>query len=204
MKLQGDRARALATFDLVTKAMEKMFDRLPEENRIDFIDRIQTGKEQPSEQLEQVADVIREIQQKQRQQEQIAANLGRKGQEIVLPEKENYFHNRWKSKPGGGEDPEDDRITRLFQPRRPLEGSKRYNKQQYYSLKSGIEAGGKPYTTNPIRILRARIEDGMKFVTARRAWDEMGNLTYRKNKNPFHRLRWWDGLFDCRNGRHAN
>src|SRR6266851_2895870 len=48
-------------------------------------------------------------------------------------------------------------------------------RRQSYTLKSGVTAGGVPETTNPGRVLRDRIEDGMKFVTARVAWDSLHN-----------------------------
>lgn len=182
MKLKGERARAVAEFDGIMHGMEKMFDRMPEAVRIDFIDRMQTGAEQSTAQLREIADAVKKIQDDQRDQEQIAANLGRPpAQQIKLPTKENYFNNRWDTPPGGGKaEDEETRISRLFTPRRPLEGTKSYNKQQRYTLKTGIEAGGKPTTTNPVRLLRLRIEDGMKFVSARRAWDELGKLDLRQ------------------------
>ena len=180
MKVQGDRAKALAEFDLVLKSVEKMFDRLPEESRIEFIDRIQTGQKQPTSDLEDLADVFRKIMDAQRAEEIEAINLGRRGKQIELAKKQNYFHNWWDVRPGKEpEEEEGERISRLFIPKRPFEGTKGYNKRQSYTLKSGIEAGGEPVTTNPVRILRHRIEDGMKFVTARRAWNETNELGLR-------------------------
>jgi 2'-5' RNA ligase len=182
MKLKGERTRALAEFDGIMHGLEKMFDRFPEAERVNFIDRLQTGKKQPTPELQQIGEAIQKIQADQRLQEQHAANLGRSpSQRVTLPEKENYFHNRWETPPGSGKaEDEETRISRLFTPRRPLEGSKSYNKQQSYTLKSGIAAGGRPVTTNPIRLLRLRIEDGMKFVTARRAWAQLGSLGLRE------------------------
>lgn len=180
MKLKGDRARAMSEFDGIMHGLEKMFDRLPDEQRVDFIDRLQSGSQQPTSELREIAGAIKSIQAAERAEEQAAANLGRKSA-VKLPEKENYFHNRWETPPGKGKaEDEDTRISRLFTPKRPLEGSKAYNKQQSYTLKSGIAAGGKPVTTNPIRLLRLRLEDGMKFVTARRAWHELGELDLRQ------------------------
>jgi 2'-5' RNA ligase len=181
MKVQGDRAKALSEFDLVLKGVEKMFDRLPEESRIDFVDRMQTGKKQANSNLDDLAEAFTKVMDAQREQEQEAANMGRAGRQIELSKKANYFHNWWETRPGKEpEEDEGDRISRLFTPRRPLEGTKGYNKRQSYTLKSGIEAGGEPVTTNPVRILRHRIEDGMKFVTARRAWDAAQELGLRQ------------------------
>jgi hypothetical protein len=181
MKVQGDRAKALSEFDLVLKGVEKMFDRLPEESRVDFVDRMQTGKKQANSNLDDLAEAFTKVMDAQREQEQEAVNLGRTGRQIELSKKANYFHNWWETRPGKEpEEDEGDRISRLFTPRRPLEGTKGYNKRQSYTLKSGIEAGGEPVTTNPVRILRHRIEDGMKFVTARRAWDAAQELGLRQ------------------------
>lgn len=186
MKLQGDRARALDDFDAIFHSIEKMFDREPEENRIAFIDRMQTGEKQPDEKMQQIADAFRRIQSAQREEEELAMNLRRNPKfPYELKRKENYFNNHWKTKPGsgGGEETEEERISKLTLPRRPLEGSKSFNKQQHYTLKSGIAAGGVPVTTNPVRLLRMRIEDGMKLVTAHRAMydlQQLGLLHYVK------------------------
>jgi hypothetical protein len=181
MKLKGDRARALSEFDAILSGIEKMFDKLPEDNRVDFIDRLQTGKKQPTQELDGIASALRTIMDEQRRQEQVAANLGRTGATIELSRKENYFHNWWNTPPGREPEADDDaRISRLFSSRRPLEGTKGYNKRQSYTLKTGMEAGGKPETTNPVRILRHRIEDGMKFVTARAAWERLHELDLRQ------------------------
>ncbi|MGH9538005.1 MAG: hypothetical protein ACRD3H_08775 [Terriglobales bacterium] len=185
MKLKGDRARALSEFDAVLSGIEKMFDKLPDSERVDFIDRLQTGTKQPTQELDGVASALRTIMDEQRRQEEAAANLGRRGQQIELSRKENYFHNWWNTPPGREPEADDHgRISRLFSPKRPLEGSKGYNKKQSYTLKSGMAAGGVPETTNPVRVLRHRIEDGMKFVTARVAWDELHNLDLRTFVKP--------------------
>lgn len=184
MKVQGDRAKNLAEFDLILKGVEKMFDRLPEEERVEFVDRIQTGTEQPTPDLKELGEMFKKIMDGQREAEEDAINLSRpheitasKKSPIELARKENYFHNWWETRPGKepSED-ESERISRLFMPKRPLEGSKGYNKRQSYTLKTGMEAGGEPVTTNPVRILRHRLEDGMKWVTAQRAWYEAGQL----------------------------
>jgi N12 class adenine-specific DNA methylase/2'-5' RNA ligase len=189
MKLQGERAREMQEFDFVMKAAEQAFDRLPEAARIDFTTRIQTGEKQPDDDLQELADAIKAIQNAQRNEEERAINLERSGQQVSLARKENYFHNRWAVKPSGDnreleEGDEQQRIARLYTPRRPLEGSRSFNKRQFYTLREGIEAGGQPVTTNPIRMLRLRLEDGMKLVTARRAWYELRELGLRKFVRP--------------------
>lgn len=181
MKVQGDRTKNLAEFRLMLQSVEKFFDRLPDKARVDFIDRMQTGKKQPNEEMEKIAGMFRDVMEGQRQAEEEAVNMGRpKAKQVTLSRKENYFHNWWDVRPGGeSQDDELSRISRMFTPRRPLEGTKGYNKQQKYTLSSGIEAGGKPVTTNPVRVLEHRIEDGMKWVTARRAWHELKQLDLR-------------------------
>lgn len=186
MRLKGQRAKALANFDGILDGMEKMFDRLHEHDRINFIDHMQNGVREKDPLLRDVADALKAIQDEQRTMENEAANLGRARSKapIELARKENYFPNKWKVRPGTDKEEkaekEDERMTRLFTPRRPLEGSKGYNKRQSYTLKSGIAAGGEPVTTNPIRLMRNRIEDGMKFVSARRAWQVTHELGLRK------------------------
>jgi len=81
----------------------------------------------------------------QRRQEEDAANLGRKGQLIELSRKQNYFHNWWNKPPGRETEGDDnDRVSRLFSPKRPLEGSKSYNKRQSYTLKNGNRGRRRP------------------------------------------------------------
>lgn len=182
MKLKGERERALTDLDLSLSSVQKMFERMPQADRVEFIDRIQTGQKQPSAELQNIADSFREIMDGQRAREEEAANLGRpKSKQIQLPKKENYFHNRWEKIPGGErEEDQDNRIARMFSARRPLEGSKGYNKQQFFTLKEGMAQGGVPRSTNPVTILRSRIEDGMKFVAARRMWNDLKELGLRK------------------------
>jgi hypothetical protein len=171
MKLKGDRARALSEFDAILSGIEKMFDKLPESTRVDFIDGLQTGKKQPTRELDGIASALRMIMDEQRRQEQIAANLGRSGPAIELSRKENYFHNWWNTPPGREPEADDDaRVSRLFSPRRPLEGSKSYNKRQSYTLKTGIEAGGKPETTNPVHAEQSEAPGKLPRLDPRASW----------------------------------
>lgn len=201
MKMKGERDQELANYRLAMDGVGKYFDKLPDEGRIDFIDRIQTGQKQSTPELQQLADAFSKILAEQRAQEVEAANLGRSDKDkVTLPMKPNYFPNlgNWEVRPGG--EPvltEAERVKSIFQSRRPLEGTKGYNKQQSYTLKSGMEAGGKPFTTNPVRILENRIQDGMKFVTARRMEYELKQLGLMKFAKASERTPdGWDDLND--------
>jgi len=58
--------------------------------------------------------------------------------------------------------------------RRPLQGSKGFFKMATLSdMSEGIEKGGVPETTNPIRMFKLAYADGMKFVTAQRMFEAL-------------------------------
>lgn len=178
MALKGDRDKAMALFSTTTSELEKMFDRVPEAGRIDFIDRMQGGKRQPSAELQEIAGALRGIMDEARAEERTAINLGRKeGKQVVLQDKENYFPNRWAKPPGGKEELKYNPGN--YVPRRPMEGRKTFLKRQYYTLKGGIEAGGRPTTTNPVRLIRQRLIESYQFTTARRFWYEAGEMGLR-------------------------
>jgi hypothetical protein len=180
MQFKGDREHAAVNFGKAFEDAASEFDKVPESQRVDFYDRMQTGRKQETPELQAVADGLQKAMEIQRGKEEEAANLGRpKFSQIELTRKDNYAPNRWDRKPGGGED--DDEVTRIANiGRRPLQGTQRYNKQQSYTMKSGMEAGGVPVTTNPVRQIAMRLADGMQFVTARQYWHAIGEMGMRQ------------------------
>jgi hypothetical protein len=159
------------------EGVDKMFEGMPQEDWVEFVDRIQNpdnpdyGK-QATPELQKAQELIQGILTHQREAEQIAANLGRpKSKQVELQDKADYFPNRWEKAPGS--DPQDselDRISRIG--RRPFEGGKNFKRQQKYTLKSGIEEGGKPIG-NPVRMVLRRIQEGSKYVAAQYAMHQM-------------------------------
>jgi GGDEF domain-containing protein len=178
MEMKGDRQRNQDEFTQVMNPARKEFQKRSEDANIDAITRAQTGDKQDDAKLQAAMDDLQQILNTQRSQEEAARNLGRRGQHIELARKENYFPNNWKVKPGSGGEEETplERIEQIARPRRPLEGSQRYNKKQSYTLAEGVEAGGVPYSTNPIDVVERRLQDGMMYVTATRMFDRMKKL----------------------------
>lgn len=171
MAMKGDRDQMLASFDLATNALEKFFDRLPESQRIDFIDRIMQGKPQPTPTLQNVQNgiigVLREVRKEEKRYKDFS-------------DIENYFPLRWKVIPGsqaekGGSG----------KGRGGLQGSRAFAKQKTIpDASTGMKAGGKLETTNPVRLMRQRLEEGVQFVTARRMWEQLDDLGLKKFIGP--------------------
>lgn len=147
----------------------KMFDHMPQDQQIDFIDRWQRGEEQPSQELQDAQALMQSIMDGQRAEEKIAINLGRKAsQQIELEDKAKYFPNRYAKLPDGEKPLSEDEQMLRFQGtgKRPLEGSKRFLKQQKMTMKQAVEAGAEPLGS-PVEILMRRLQEGAKFVAAK-------------------------------------
>ena len=61
MKLKGDQERAMFHLDHAFEGIEEMFDRLPETEHIDFLDRYKRGEDQKTPELQQVADMFKTL-----------------------------------------------------------------------------------------------------------------------------------------------
>ena len=185
-KALGEPALRLFEAGQFLHDISAMFQTLTEDERIEFVDRWQRGVEQPTQDLQQAQEFMQEVLSQQRQRERVAINLGRKkGHEVELADKSNYFPNRYKVAPGGEKTlSEDQQIARLGQvSRRPFEGSKAFMKQQRYTLKQAVEEGAIPLG-NPVEMLLRRLQEGAKFVAARYAWynfKDQGLAMFLKN-----------------------
>jgi hypothetical protein len=63
-----------------------------------------------------------------------------------------------------------------------LQGNRAFAKEKTIpDATTGIEKGGRLDDHQPVRLLRIRLEEGVKFVTARRMWDQLGDLDLRKS-----------------------
>ena len=185
-KALGEPALRLFEAGQFLHSINEMFNGLSPDERIEFVDRWQTGKEQPTQDLQNAQVFMQEVLSQQRLREQTAINLGkRKGQEVELSDKTNYFPNRYKVAPGGEKAlTEDQQIARIGQvSRRPFEGSKAFMKQQRYTLKEAVADGAVPLG-NPVEMLLRRLQEGAKFVAARYAWynfKDQGLAMFLKN-----------------------
>lgn len=59
MALKGELAKKEAELDYAFREIRKMFDKMPEGQRIDFIDRIKTGQKQELPEIQEIADIYR-------------------------------------------------------------------------------------------------------------------------------------------------
>jgi hypothetical protein len=92
---------------------------------------------------------------------------------------EGHVRNMWKVVP---KNLEEDIQKKGFEGlwRRPIEGSRSALHEQYYTLKSGMENGGVPFTTNLLDLTRLNHEDTMKLLTAHEMWNGIRDIGHRK------------------------
>lgn len=192
MRMKGEREEEMYRFQRTTEGMKKMFDKLPQEARIAFIDRMMHGQRQPSTELEDVADSIRAIQDRFREQEKIF--------KPNLTDKENYFHLKWTKLPQGV-DEEGNLIEgtggerpNTGQGNRPLQGGRSFMKRKTLpDASAGINRGGELLTTNPIGLLEHRVMESLKFTTARKMWEELKDTPYTVSERgrPMHMVQFF-------------
>lgn len=155
-EMKGERDLEMAKSSLVFDQYAKAFDKLPEPQQIDFIDRFKRGENQATPELDNVVKIIQKF-------ENASYSLKKEFAEN-LTYKENHIRALWKVIPGAVEKKG---FTGNY--RKPLAGSKgSLKKSTLTDLTEGIERGGVPYTTNPIKMMLMGYADDMKFVTAKK------------------------------------
>lgn len=168
MKALGDRNKYEAVLDGALKSMEKMFDKMKDQDRINFIDRMKTGKPQGSKELQAIADMLKYMDKGlYKQITQYKPSLSWK---------ENHFRVLWKVIPGSTK-------TKNWNPliRRPFQGSRGFMKRATLEdMTEGINMGGVPESTNPITMFKLAYADGMKYVTAQRMFEALKNDKFAK------------------------
>ena len=149
--------KAAGALEESNKAMEK----LPQAEQVAFVDRVKTGKPQPTPELQQVADLLRTWD--DRLYDEVKAY--RPGATYL----ENHLRVLWKVIPGS---PEASGMSKeQLGSKRPWEGSKGFLKRHVLDdMSEGLEIGGVPVTYNPIEMFMLHAQDAMKFVAANRAW----------------------------------
>ncbi len=167
MDLKGERDKAQFLLETTTRKTEQFFDKLPRQEQIDFVDRIKTGQPQPTNQLQQIADMLKEF------DDSLYDEIIK--YKPSLPWKENHFRVMWKVIPGGTEAG----FRGLF--RRPLEGQRGFlKKATLEDISEGIAKGGVPISYNPITNFKFHYADAMKFVTANKMWEGLEDIGGRK------------------------
>jgi hypothetical protein len=178
----GEPALELFKARLFLDGIDKMFEGMPEKDWVEFVDRIQSQKDQPTPDLQKAADMLKSVMEGQRMAEQAAVNLGRKkSDQIELQDRAGYFPNRYSTPPGGQPKTTDEQqMARIFA-KRPFSGPKTFTKQQKYTLKDAVADGAVPLG-NPVRMVLRRLQEGAKFVAAQHAlWNgrQTGLIVYK-------------------------
>lgn len=162
------RNESAAEVDKAIGAIEKMFDKMPDTQRVDFIDRLKRGKKQPTPELQAIADMYGKM------DKDLYDEVSQFKES--LPFKENHFRVLWKELPGS------EKSRSWFgMSKRPLEGSKGFLKKATLAdISEGIDRGGVPLSTNPMTMFKAAYADAMKFITAHRMFDALKADDYVK------------------------
>lgn len=158
-ELVGDRNKSITLIDKQIGEYKKTFDKMPDAERIDFIDRMKAGKPQDTPELDAIAKVISKL------DKDLYDEITKYNPNLAW--KENHFRVLWKKAPGT----EKEKYW-SFLSKRPVRGSRGFFGQSTLrSMSEGIEKGGVPYSTNPIEMFEMSYNDGMKYVTAQRIID---------------------------------
>ena len=201
--LIGERNESKAKLDMALRPVEKLFDQMPDEDNVKFIDNLKTGKDQGSPELNEIANLIHKLD----------VDLYKKITEFNpnLTFKEDHYRVLWKVVPQSKEfagivkdfnegksiediaknhdltkEQVDYTIKRSTQTgfkglgKKPLRGTRGFFKQSTLAdMSEGIELGGVPKSYNPITMFKMSYADGMKYVTAQNMWKTLGesNLT---------------------------
>lgn len=157
----GTLAQEVARRNQAMKPLLKVFDRLPENERLSFIDAIETGSAQPNAELQPIADVLRKALDKKRDEVQA---LGTGALQGFI---DDYFPHLWKQ---GAKS--QNAIGQIFG-RRSLEGPKSFMKQRSIpTVADGIAAGLEPLTTNPVEMAILKLHEMDRYILGQKIFAE--------------------------------
>jgi N12 class adenine-specific DNA methylase/GGDEF domain-containing protein len=96
----------------------------------------------------------------------------------ILSYKENHYRVLWKKIPGAEDGAE--RSTPRPGAKRPLQGSRGFLRQSTLdTMSEGLEAGGEPYSFNPVEMFERAQDDSWRYITAQRMWKDAETLNGR-------------------------
>lgn len=158
----SEKSRSMDILASSLSEAKKAFDSLPENVNYDFIDRMETGKSQPTEQLQSFADKIRTHLDEKRNE---IVSLGTGKLENFI---ENYFPHYYKEY---FKDPSS--IRKIFS-KRPLEGSKSFLKTRTFeTLKDATDYGLTPVSKNPVDYVLFKSAEMDKYIMATKTLQEL-------------------------------
>ena len=144
------------------KEAKKAFDKMSEDERLTFIDAIETGSQISDPDLQKFASLMKEALDSRVQEVQ---KLGKGQLENLI---QNYFPHIWK-------DPKEavDHYA-VFYGKRPFEGSKGFTKQRSIpTTREGIDQGLIPVSSNPVELTLLKIYEMDRFIMAHKVLNEM-------------------------------
>lgn len=157
MGMKGQRDKAEFIIEKTTQHIEDTFSKMKREGQVDFIDRIKTGRPQPTPELQAVADFMRKT------EDTLYAEASKYKPDASWID--NHYRVLWKTIPGTAEGKGG--FSGLF--RKPLQGSKGMFKQHTLNdMSEGLDKGGVPYSYNPMTMWKMGYADLQKFVTAQK------------------------------------
>jgi hypothetical protein len=179
--LMGDRNQVAYIVDRTGEAFEKMFNSMHRTELITFVDRVKEGNPQPTPELQEAADFIRKVDTASWEAlTDAAVAAGMKNNPVAWLE--NHYRVMWKTIPNHP-DTEGRRGGRS-----PLRGSRGMAKQHTLAnMSEGIDAGGIPFSYNPIVNLKMALADIWKYTTALKLWawaKDNGHATFVRGAFP--------------------
>lgn len=167
MKMLAERNQNGYQTDRVLEAARKMFGGMTRKEQIAFVDRVKKGEEQPTPDLQAIAEVMRKID----TDSWLAAveaykSLGFKDPPLAW--KDNHYRVLWKVIPG--ETPAE-QAAWIGKGRRPLRGSMgQLRAATLEDMSEGIAKGGIPYSYNPVDMFKLAQADMWKLTSTLKTW----------------------------------
>jgi hypothetical protein len=153
-KLAQDTAQATEAL----KGYRKTVNALPDDARLSFIDAIESGAEQPTAELQPIADTLRKALDERK------AKIQSLGSGYLESAVENYFPHIWDMNQVPGARPALEGAQAAAQAKSPFKGSGAFLKERVFdTVREGIEAGYKPLTTDPIDLTLIKLRELDKF-----------------------------------------
>jgi hypothetical protein len=178
LNVRKNAAQLARDTDIVRATLEvaeKFFAVRPAHENFDFIDRVEHGRDQATPELQQFADLVREILDTRREAVQ-ALGTG-KLQNFI----ENYFPHLWK-------DPKAAAQAFANAGKRPLEGTKAFlKKRTIETFADGIALGLEPFSNNPVDLVLAKVREMDKYLMAHHLLSEekaAGRLQFNRATRP--------------------
>lgn len=157
----GKMARAYDIAEAALKDAHDVLEKRSKEENINFIDNLERGNPQRSENLQVIADKLRTLLDAKRKEIQ---NLGTGKLDNFI---ENYFPHIW--------DQGEKEVGQIVQKaaKRPLEGQKSFLKKRTFEFtKEGIQAGLTPVSYNPVDLALLKMREMDKYIMAHATLNE--------------------------------